>query len=316
MNIKARNLKKFYGEKAAVDGINLDIRQGQILGLLGPNGAGKSTTIKMLSGQILPSEGQIEIDGKEYSSVPKELRGNIGVMPQDVVLWDELTVEENLKFTAKLQEMPETKAKERINELIDGLNLQKELKTYAKNLSGGFKRRLNLAISILHEPSLIFLDEPTPGIDPQNRRFLWDFISNLRNSGKYSIVLTDHYLDEAENLSDYVVIVDDGKVIAEGTVHELKKKYGNGLLLQVSFDDDELKRTNDIQNFLNELKNSYNDAELVDGVVGILTQEGVTLLEEVIGLLTKNNLKANNVGLKEPSLEDIFLILTGKAIRE
>jgi ABC-2 type transport system ATP-binding protein len=316
MNVKASNLKKYYGEKAAVNGVNLEIRQGKILGLLGPNGAGKSTIIKILSGQIPPSEGIIEINGKEYPTVPKDLRGEIGVMPQEVILWDELTVEENLYFTAKLQEIPVKKAKERIDELIEGLNLQKELKTYAKNLSGGFKRRLNLAISILHEPSLIFLDEPTPGIDPQNRRFLWEFVKKLRDSGKYSIVLTDHYLDEAEQLSDYVVIIDDGKVIAEGTVQELKKTHGNGLLVQVSFDEEETKKETEITQLVNELKQKYKEVDHLENIINILTEEGTSALEEVLKLLSKNKLKANNIGLKEPSLEDIFLILTGKAIRE
>lgn len=316
MNVKAINLRKSYGSKAAVDGIDLSIKQGQILGLLGPNGAGKSTAIKVLSGQVRPTSGKIEIDGETYDEVPKNLRGKIGVMPQDVVLWDELTVEENLKFTAELQEVPAAEAKKRIADLIDGLNLQKELKTYAKNLSGGFKRRLNLAISILHEPSLIFLDEPTPGIDPQNRRFLWEFIRELRNTGKYSIVLTDHYLDEAEKLSDYVVIMDNGKVVAEGTTEELKKKYGDGLLLQVEFDEEQVKEKEKVDKLLKELKEKHKSVEFVNNEVGIITQDGTATLEEVLAVLPSYSLKPKNIGLKEPTLEDIFLVLTGKAIRE
>jgi ABC-2 type transport system ATP-binding protein len=315
MNIQARSLTKQYGYKTALGGIDLDIVQGKILGLLGPNGAGKSTTIKILSGQIPPSSGEILIDGKSYTHVPGDLRGKIGVMPQEVIIWEELTVKENLEFTARLQKMPAELAKKRSAELIDGLNLSKELNTYAKNLSGGFKRRLNLAISILHEPSLIFLDEPTPGIDPQNRRFLWEFIQELRNTGRYSIVLTDHYLEEAEKLSDYVVIIDEGKIIAKGTVPELKKQYGNGLLVQVSFDENPEDNVK-IDQLFNMIKAKYPSAERIDYTISVLESDGLSVLEDVLGTLQKTDLKASNFGLKEPSLEDIFIILTGKAIRE
>lgn len=225
MNVQVENLTKLYGDKAAIKNISFNIKPGQILGLLGPNGAGKSTTIKILSGQTAPDSGKIFLDGVEYSKIPNNLRGKIGVMPQEVIIWEELNVKENLLFTGRMHDIDKVILNKRVEELIESLNLQSELKTLAKHLSGGFKRRLNLALSIIHEPSLIFLDEPTPGIDPQNRRFLWEFINSLKNNKERSLVLTDHYLDEAEKLCDYVVIIDNGELIAEGTVNQLKEKY-------------------------------------------------------------------------------------------
>lgn len=313
MKIKAIDLTKKFGSKTAVNGINFEIRNGQILGLLGPNGAGKSTTIRMLSGQTAPTSGTIELDGKSYSSVPAEFKTKIGVMPQEVIIWDSLTVKENLEFTGKLYLMKNAEIKKRSDFLIEALNLGKELKTVADKLSGGFKRRLNLAITLMNDPSAVFLDEPTPGIDPQNRRFLWEYISSLRNNDR-SVILTDHYLDEAEKLADYVVIIDDGNVIAEGTVSELKKKYGTGDLVYIK-----LQENNDVEavnKLIASLKPNYPEIQHFENTISINTSNAIDAMKQALQTIDQLGIKYEEFQLKEPTLEDIFLILTGKNIRE
>ncbi len=312
MEIKVVELTKKYGSRKVVDSLNFEIRNGQILGLLGPNGAGKSTTIKMLSGQIKPSSGEIIIDGTSYSSVPDSFRSKIGVMPQEVVIWEKLTVKENLEFTGKLYGLSNDLVKKRRDFLIEALNLSKELNTVAQVLSGGFKRRLNLAITIMNEPTAVFLDEPTPGIDPQNRRFLWDYIRNLKNENR-SVILTDHYLDEAEKLADYVIIIDNAKVIAAGTLVELKAKYGAGTLFLVHFEENQDNKSKEL---LKEIKTRLPDTKIFDHTISIQTKDAINDVKYVLQQLDKFKLHYKDFQLKEPTLEDIFLILTGKNIRE
>jgi ABC-2 type transport system ATP-binding protein len=312
MNIKAIGLIKKYKGRKVVDDLSFEIRNGQILGLLGPNGAGKSTTIKMLSGQIKPSGGQIELDGVKYDSVPDDFRYQIGVMPQEVVIWQDLNVKENLEFTGKLYGLSNDVIRKRRDYLIDALNLGKELKTVAKVLSGGFKRRLNLAITIMNEPSAVFLDEPTPGIDPQNRRFLWDYIRNLKSTNR-SVILTDHYLDEAEKLADYVVIIDNGKVVATGTMPELRAKYGSGTLFLIHFEDPPVTK---LRELVKEFSQKLTDVKVFDNTLSIQTKDAINDVKYVLQQLSLYNLRYKDFQLKEPTLEDIFLILTGKNIRE
>ena len=312
MNIRTINLVKKYGSRKVVDGLNFEIRNGQILGLLGPNGAGKSTTIKMLSGQIKPTSGQIELDGVSYSSVPDSFRSKIGVMPQEVIIWEKLTVRENLEFTGKLYGLSNSVISKRRDFLIEALNLGQELKTVARVLSGGFKRRLNLAITIMNEPSAVFLDEPTPGIDPQNRRFLWDYIRNLKNNNR-SVILTDHYLDEAEKLSDFVVIIDNGKVVASGTIPELRTEYGDGTLFLIHFED---SADNKLDELVKEIKPKLPEIKVFDHTISVQTKDAINDVKYVLQQLDMFHLHYKDFQLKEPTLEDIFLILTGKNIRE
>lgn len=313
MKIIAENLVKTYGNRKVVDDLSFEIRNGQILGLLGPNGAGKSTTIKMLSGQIKPNGGKIYLDGVQMDSVPPSYRSKIGVMPQEVIIWDDLTVKENLEFTSHLFQLDKKQAKKKINALIEGLNLGKEINTIAYKLSGGFKRRLNLALTLINDPSAVFLDEPTPGIDPQNRRFLWEYISSLKDQNR-SVILTDHYLDEAEKLSDFVVIIDNGKVIASGTVRELQKKYGEGHFLIIHLEEDNSKQN--ILKAQSRLNKEFGNCQATDELLNINVKDPVTALRFSIDILKEFTINYQDLQLKEPSLEDIFLLLTGKNIRE
>lgn len=314
MKITTKNISKSYSSREVLKDLNIEVRPGQILGLLGPNGAGKSTTIKILTGQLAPTSGSIFVDDKEYSFIPTEIKKKIGIMPQEVIIWEELTTKENLEFTAKLQKLSSEESKKQVDFLMESLKLTKEENTLAKHLSGGYKRRLNLANSIIHNPEVIFLDEPTPGVDAHTRRFLWDFIRSLKEKNR-AVVLTDHYLEEAEKLSDYVVIIDDGKLIAEGTVEELKKAHTHGASIDIVFDVDEDPKK--IESLIPELNKIANLVTLSkENQISILDSEGISMISKVDKLLKDNNILADAISMKEPSLEDVFIILTGKNIRE
>jgi ABC-2 type transport system ATP-binding protein len=313
MHISCLHLEKNYGSKVAVKDISLDIIPGKILALLGPNGAGKSTTIKMLTGQVIPSGGIIKIDGKEYPSFPSDFRANLGIMPQEVIVWDDLNIKENLEFCSRLYKMNKSLAKTRIQKLIEDLKLTPEIKTLAKNLSGGYKRRLNLAISIIHDPKVIFLDEPTPGIDAQSRILLTDYIQTLAQTGDYAIVLTDHYLEEAEKLADYVVIIDKGQIVTEGTVSELKAKHGQGNLLQIHLNPKSLE---DKQKLLSLFEKDFENPKLSKETINILVTDPSQSLNKALEIVSSNGLDMLNINIKESTLEDIFLLLTGKEVRE
>ena len=321
MKITAKKLLKRYSSKTAVQEVSLTIEPGKILGLLGPNGAGKSTTIKMLSGQIKPDSGSLEINGKEYTYFPENLRVKLGIMPQDIVIWDSLNIQENLQMSADLYELKPEKAKTRIAFLIKALKLEPELHTLARDLSGGYKRRLNLAVSIIHDPEVIFLDEPTPGIDAQSRHLLMSFVKDLADSGDHAIVLTDHYLDEAEKLCDYIVIVDNGLVIAEGTVNKLKSKYGEGNLMKIDLNPEDsysskVNPSEIIEKIAAKLLVEFPDGKLIKGVFSVLTKDMLSELQRAVNLLKDAGYPVHNISLSDPSLEDIFLLLTGKEVRE
>jgi ABC-2 type transport system ATP-binding protein len=311
MHIQAKNLQKSFGSKQAVSDISVNIEPGKILALLGPNGAGKSTTIKMLTGDLEPDGGVITIDGKDYKNFPFSLRSRLGVMPQEVIIWDDLTIQENLQFSSQIYKLPRLESHKRIQTLIQDLKLEPELKTLARDLSGGYKRRLNLAISIIHNPEVIFLDEPTPGIDAQSRILLTEYIQTLVKTGQHSVVLTDHYLEEAEKLADYVVIIDSGKVVAQGTVPQLKREHGHGNILQVDFDSDqELTKAQSI------LEKEFGEVTIARGSLTTLVSDAAQSLNLAVKLLEKHDIPPLNIHLKQSSLEDIFLLLTGKSVRE
>jgi len=306
-------LSKSFGSRQVVKNISLDIIPGKILAFLGPNGAGKSTTIKMLTGSLRPTSGQIIIDGKTHAHLPFEIKLKLGVMPQEIIIWDDLNILENLEYSATIYGLSKEEAKERVKDLIQALKLEPELKTLAKNLSGGYKRRLNLAISIIHNPEVIFLDEPTPGIDAQSRILLTEYIQKLVATGKHSVVLTDHYLEEAEKLADYVVIVDNGEIITEGTVAQLKAKHGKESLLQIHLDP---QATSDYHTTLAIFTKVFPQACLIKDTINISISEIGKNLNQAIEIVETNHLQILNLNIKQPSLEDIFLLLTGKSVRE
>jgi len=313
MHITCQNLSKKYGSKLAVKDISLDIKPGQVLALLGPNGAGKSTTIKMLTGTLKPSSGKITIDNKEFSHLPFEIKSKLGIMPQEIIVWDDLNILENLEYSATIYNLSKAETKSRCQTLIKDLKLEPELKTLARNLSGGYKRRLNLAISIIHNPKVIFLDEPTPGIDAQSRILLTEYIQKLVTTNNQAVVLTDHYFEEAEKLADYVIIIDNGKIITEGSVVELKAKHGNQNLLQIHLNPSSQNNYNQV---LNLFQKTFPKVSLAKDKLNISITEVGQNINKALELIESNNLKVLNLNIKQPSLEDIFLLLTGKDVRE
>ena len=221
--IETQNLTKKYNSFLVVDGLNLRIKRGEVFGFLGPNGAGKTTSIKMMVGLLKPTEGGVLIEGEEIESVEK---GKIGVCPQDLVIWGGLTCEENIALIGDMYEVPRNVLKERIKQLLHDLILSDKTKTLASQLSGGMKRRLNLAMALIHDPEIVVLDEPSAGLDPQSRLVLWEYIHSLSKEKGKTIILTTHLMEEADRLSDRIAIMDHGKLLVLDTPESLKKKIG------------------------------------------------------------------------------------------
>lgn len=223
--VSARGLVKRFGDFTAVDGIDLDIREGEIFGFLGPNGAGKTTTIRMLTTLSTPSEGEVEINGKRITGLEDTAKECIGIVQQHIALDRDVTVMENIRYHAMLHHIPRREAAERIDRLVNMMGLRPYLGKLVINLSGGWKRRVAIVCALVHDPSILFLDEPTAGLDTQSRHMLWDLIRNLNSNGR-TVFITTHYMDEAEELCDRVAIIDHGRIIRCGTPAELCESIG------------------------------------------------------------------------------------------
>ncbi len=234
--VEARNLTKRFGKFVAVDHINLEIRRGENFGLLGPNGAGKTTTIRMITGVIKPSEGYVKVFGIDVARERKKVLKYIGYMPQKFSLYEDLTVEENIRLYGRLQGLTGSLLKERVKELLERFYLWEFRRRLAGKLSGGMKQRLALATALVHDPALLILDEPTAGVDPPLRRKFWEHFRELNREGK-TILVTTHYMDEAENC-DRLALMNRGRIIAEGTPREIKRKALGGDLVEIVFEGD------------------------------------------------------------------------------
>ncbi|WP_461865526.1 ABC transporter ATP-binding protein [Thermococcus sp.] len=291
--IEIKGLKKSYGKFLALKGINLEIYEREIFALLGPNGAGKTTLIRILAEGLGYDAGEIKVFGRRLS---KETARFIGYVPQESISYDLLTVEENLKFYADLYDAP----KKKIYELIDRFALPKKKK--AKELSGGFKRRLNLAISLLYDPKILILDEPSIGLDVPSRRELWELIQEFKKEGK-TILLATHYMEEAEALADRIAIMNEGKIIALGTAEELKALIGEESIIMV-------------EGFLRGLKRLKSEFRLVEkeGSVRIHVKNPKESLPKIVETLVKSGSEIKTIKIEEPTLEDVFLKLTGRRL--
>jgi ABC-2 type transport system ATP-binding protein len=224
MAITMKNLTKKFEDTPAVDSINLTIKRGELFGLLGPNGAGKTTAINILCGLLKPTSGSVEVAGYSVQKEPERIKEIIGVCPQDTAVYPFLTGRENIEFFGRLHSMPKEQLKQKVDELLEKLSLTQDAKKRLAKYSGGMKRRINLAIALVHNPEIAFLDEPTVAMDPQSRHAVWEFILELKQKGK-TIILTTHYMEEAEYLCDRVGIIDHGRIIALDAPKELMKKY-------------------------------------------------------------------------------------------
>jgi len=296
----------------AVKGIDLQVKQGEIFGFLGPNGAGKSTTLRMLATLLPPSEGQANVAGCDLLKQPQQVRERIGYVSQAGGTDGSATARENLILQARLYGKSKTDAQHRAAELIEALELTEFADRPARTYSGGQKRRLDLGLGMVHQPTLLFLDEPTTGLDPQSRARLWDEVRKLRAEGT-TIFLTTHYLDEADVLADRLSIMDHGQIVAEGTPDALKRQIaGDVVTLGLDVQNGELKRAGQLlgeQSFVREL---HTDEEQIQ----LYVERGEEALPSILRLLDGAGLGIRTVALSRPSLDDVFLRQTGRSLRE
>lgn len=308
--VKIDNLTKKFGDFIAVNNINLDIKEGEIYGLLGPNGAGKSTTINMICGLISITKGTIEIAGKDTKKFESFTKKNIGVVPQDIAIYEDLTCIENVKFFASLYGLRGDELNRKAEEALAFVGLSDKLKAFPAGFSGGMKRRLNIACAIAHRPKLIIMDEPTVGIDPQSRNHILQSVKELNSNG-CTIIYTSHYMEEIEHICTKVGIIDHGKVIAEGTKEELKAIVTdkNTVIITVDrsfkIDEDAVSKINGIIN-----------VTINENTVRIDSRKDVSNLDKIILYFTDNNIAIKNLESKIPDLETVFLTLTGRKLRE
>ncbi len=305
--IQVNNLSKSFDEIQAVNNISFTIEKGEIFGLLGPNGAGKSTTINMLSTILQSDSGTIHIDGIDIKTNPKVCKELIGVVPQEISLYEDLSAYDNLLFWGKLYGIPPKKLKENINTILDLIGLSDRKKDLIKTYSGGMKRRINIAAAILHQPKVLFMDEPTVGIDPQSRNHIFEVIETLNKQGM-TIIYTTHYMEEVERLCERIAIIDSGKIIAQGTQTELQNLTNVKETIQLEF---ESLSTNAVQNF--KEKTNY-DAVQVDNKISIASN--VKNLPAIITLCNELKMEIKDLTFKKANLEAIFLSLTGKQLRD
>ncbi|MFW9905477.1 MAG: ABC transporter ATP-binding protein [Candidatus Thorarchaeota archaeon] len=314
--IEVRNLKKYFGkgEKLvkAVDGLSLDIQENEIFGFLGPNGAGKTTSLRMIIGLLEPDDGKITINGQDPHKNGKELKKMLGIIPQSLTFYDDLTVEENMWFLANIYDLPKNEAKDRIDSLISKVGLDEKRKHLARNLSGGLQRRLNLILGLVHDPKIILCDEPTPGLDPQSRVAVWEVIKSLPNQGK-TVILTTHFMEEADRLSDRVAIIDHGKILVLDSPKKLKASIGEGDLVEFS-----LGENGDLENLVHTLTSfeGIEDAYISSGYVVIRALDVVSRLSRILNFIESQNWTVENMAIRSTSLEDVFINLTGRALRD
>lgn len=314
--ITAYGLSKNYGDLLAVNNISLEIPKGKIFGFLGPNGAGKTTSLKMLTGLLVPSSGEIRIDGKnpENSSDKEQIKAMLGLIPQEIVLWEDLTVEENLHFVASLYKIPKDEAKKRVDKLISEIFLEDKRKVQVKKLSGGLKRRLNIIMALVHEPEIVICDEPTPGLDPQSRALVWKFLQDLTKVKGKTVILTTHFMDEADVLSDEIAIIDDGKILVTDTPDNLKNSIGEGDLIEIHLNDDNLV---DEAIKLLQAHKGLLGVKRLNGTIQIRVLNAPSKLAAILNSIEIiEGLEVQDMKIRKTSLEDVFLHLTGRRLRE
>ncbi len=302
--VEVEDLRKTYGNVKAVDGVSFKIKQGSIFTLLGPNGAGKTTTLEIIEGLRTPDSGKIKIFGKEVKKIGREEKELIGVALQETQLISHLTVKETLSMFRSFYSRGL-----KVDDVLEFVNLKDKAKSHVDKLSGGQKQRLAIGLALINDPLLLFLDEPTTGLDPQARRSVWDLLLQLKKQGK-TIVLTTHYMEEAEFLADWVCIMDNGKIIREGTPEDLIKSIGGESVIEVDVEES--------QSFLNKLKEleinyTYNPKH---GRLLVKTNNVLETIDSILKIARECSVRVRNEIIRQPNLEDVFLTLTGRQLRE
>lgn len=310
--LEAQALAKNYGDFQAVKGVSFDIQEGEIFSLLGPNGAGKTTTISMLSTLYIPTSGDAIIAGYSITKRPMGVRNVIGVVPQDLALYEDLSAKENLVFWGQMYGLNGKALSARVDEVLEQIGLTDKAKNKVKTYSGGMKRRVNIGVGLLHKPKLLFMDEPTVGIDPQSRRAILDTVKVLNQQGM-TVLYTTHYMEEAAELSNRVGIIDHGELIALGTQKELTKQVGETetLILHVGKNEDPSVLIATLKNLPNVI-----DASVIDHEISVITPSAKDILADAIGAANERGVKIHSIDIREPNLEAVFLHLTGRALRD
>jgi len=310
--LEVQNLAKNYGDFQAVKGVSFNIEEGEIFSLLGPNGAGKTTTISMLSTLYTPTSGDATIGGHSVTKNPMAVRGVIGVVPQDLALYEDLTARENLIFWGQMYNLSGKSLHTRVDEVLEQIGLTDKARNRVKTFSGGMKRRVNIGVGLLHKPHLLFMDEPTVGIDPQSRRAILDTVKDLNKLGM-TVLYTTHYMEEAQELSNRVGIIDHGEMIALGTQKELTQQVGQAetLILHVGENDDSGALAASLKGI-----QGVQQAEATDHEVSIVCAEAEDVLAAVVTKANERGIKIHSIDIREPNLEAVFLHLTGRALRD
>jgi ABC-2 type transport system ATP-binding protein len=308
--IQVQDLHKRYGDVYAVRGVSFAVKAGEIFSLLGPNGAGKSTTISMLSCLLDPTQGDAFVMGHSIRTDPGGVKASLGVVPQDIALYPDLSARENLEFWGKMYGLRGEALHKRVGEVLEIIDLADRQKDRLGSFSGGMKRRVNIGAALLHKPQVIIMDEPTVGIDPQSRRHILDSVKELNRQGM-TVLYTTHYMEEAQELSDQIAIMDQGKVIACGTHNELVKIVGE-------MDRLDLTLAVDSAPILERWRNTAGVHSLTreDGKLILLVEDSNLVLPRLFESAGQLGVRVNSVNIQEPNLEAVFLHLTGKALRD
>ena len=311
--LQAQDLHKQFDKIHAVQGISFEIKQGEIFSLLGPNGAGKTTTISMLSCLLAPTLGDAWIDGHSVRTEANQVKSVIGVVPQEIALYPDLTARENLAFWGRMYGMGGGRLKQRIAAVLDTVGLSERAGEKVETYSGGMKRRINIAVGLLHQPKVLYMDEPTVGIDPQSRRRILDTVLELNKDG-LTLLFTTHNMEEAAELSDRIGIIDHGKLIALGTQAELTKTVGKYDTMRIGVEADKLDSAALLKSI--EAARGVHRVSLEDGSLIIQAEEANDALADVVARLDKAGARVLSLKVEEPNLEAVFLHLTGRALRD
>jgi len=310
--LRAEGLTKSYGSLMAVKDLSLEVYEGEVFGFLGPNGAGKTTSINMMCGLLRPDAGQVTVYGEPITNVDADTRARVGVCPQEIILWERLTCIEQLRFVGEMYGLTRRKAGGAGERLLEELDLLDKRNEQARTLSGGMKRRLNLAMALVHDPDIVVLDEPEAGLDPQSRVKVREYIQSLAH--KKTVILTTHNMDEADRVADRVAIIDGGELLVLNTPDALKRSVGEGDVLEIDFVG-ELGDSEIAEQALERLSDRAA-IDITRGTVTIRALNVVRMLPAILETLAEVNLQYGEVRLRETTLEDVFIQLTGRRLRE
>ncbi|WP_284139552.1 MULTISPECIES: ABC transporter ATP-binding protein [unclassified Virgibacillus] len=309
--LELARLTKRYKQLYAVKGLNMFIEKGEIVGLLGPNGAGKSTAISMLSSLIEPTEGDVRFHGKSILKSPGELRKVTGIVPQEIALYPELSAEENLQFFGRIYQLKGKQLKQRIEEVLELIGLQEKRKEVVKKFSGGMKRRLNIGVALLHQPSLLIMDEPTVGIDPQSRSYILETVKRLNEEKGMTVLYTSHYMEEVEFLCDRIYIMDKGNLIAAGTKEEIKQILTSETTVLIKVEQLNEKFVQRLQ-----AEPSIHQVSTGENEVTVIVPKEIPVFKLILNIAEHTDIELLSIEMKATTLEDVFLHLTGRALRD